>query len=302
MKALVTGHSGFIGRHMARHLMDLGYQVTGIDINDDSFLGLTLMAIQQDVRTLFRENKKHYDLVVHCAAVVGGRAKIDGSPLEVAVDLAIDAEMFQWALRTEPDTIVYFSSSAAYPNWLQGDGAAPLREEVVNFSDDKVGIPDQTYGWSKLTGELLAQRYTERAGKVHVFRPFSGYGTDQDTDYPFPAFIERAKRRDNPFEVWGDGEQVRDFIHVDDIVNAVMATVGTDIIGPVNLCTGIGTSFNELAYMVTRAAGYNAQIVHRNNALVGVRHRVGDPTLMRTFYTPKISLDEGIERALKGIT
>lgn len=301
--ALVTGHAGFIGRHMWRCLRGQGYWLTGVDIVNDPGVS----ALQQDVRDFFRQNNRHYDLVVHCAAVVGGRTKIDGAPLEVAVDLAIDAELFQWALRTQPDTLVYFSSSAAYPTAWQNSTddhyrTIPLSEDFIDLSaDSDVGVPDQTYGWSKLTGELLALRYAELGGRVHVFRPFSGYGADQDTSYPFPAFIQRARHREDPFEVWGDGEQVRDFIHVDDIVAAVMTAVDRDVRGPVNLCTGIGTSFNDLAYMVTKVAGYAPPIVHRNNAPTGVRHRVGDPTKMLTFYKPQISLDEGIDWALKGI-
>lgn len=297
--ALVTGDWGFIGRHMKRRLIDDGYDVSGFDIRD-KWGGV-------DARDFFRHDfgTRHFDLVVHCAAVVGGRTKIDGAPLEVAVDLSIDAELFQWAMRTTPGALVYFSSSAAYPTAWQNnaDVTYPLSEDFIDLSPDSdVGVPDQTYGWSKLTGELLAQRYVEAGGRVHVFRPFSGYGTDQDISYPFPAFIERARRGDSPFEVWGTGEQVRDFIHVNDIIDAVMVAVDQGVLGPVNLCTGRETSFNELARMVTVAAGYDAQIVHRNNAPTGVRHRVGDPAQMLKFYTPQISLEEGIERALKGIT
>lgn len=298
-RALVTGHAGFIGRHMWKRLVEDGYQLTGVDIVDDD--QCDFMSLKQDARTFFQWNSKHYDLVVHCAAVVGGRTKIDGAPLEVAVDLAIDAEMFQWALRTRPGAIVYFSSSAAYPTWLQRDAVIPLHEEIIDLNGGLLGNPDQTYGWSKLTGELLAKRYAELGGAVHIFRPFSGYGTDQDLDYPFPAFIDRAKQHLDPFEVWGDGRQVRDFIHVDDIVDAVMTAVDNRIYGPVNLCTGVPTSFNDLAHMVTKLAGYDATIVHRNNAPTGVRYRVGDPTAMLEFYRPKIDLAEGIDRALCGI-
>jgi nucleoside-diphosphate-sugar epimerase len=298
-RALVTGHAGFIGRHMWKRLVAEGYQVTGVDIAEDD--QYDFMSLQQDVRDFFRWNGKQYDLVVHCAAVVGGRMKIDGAPLEVAVDLAIDAELFQWALRTQPGAIVYFSSSAAYPTWLQQDDGILLHEDIIDLNGGLLGNPDQTYGWSKLTGELLARRYAELGGAVHVFRPFSGYGTDQDLNYPFPAFIDRAKRELDPFEVWGDGKQVRDFIHVNDIVEAVVTAVDNRIYGPVNLCTGIATSFNDLAHMVTKLAGYDATIVHRNNAPTGVRYRVGDPAEMLKFYKPKIDLAEGIDLALCGI-
>lgn len=291
--ALVTGHLGFIGRHALRRLGELGYSVTGFDIRNTTAV---------DARDYFRHNAKRFDLVVHCAAVVGGRVKLDGAPLEVAVDLAIDAELFQWALQTRPGAVIYFSSSAAYPITRQNgdeDERYLLAEDLINLGPaGGAGMPDQTYGWSKLTGEVLAG-YANAAGvPVHVLRPFSGYGGDQDLDYPFPSFIQRALRRDDPFEVWGDGEQIRDFIHVDDVVNGALAAVEHGIMGPVNLCTGRGTSFNELARLVTAAVGYAPQLKHRLDAPVGVRHRVGDPTQLLKFYTPRVSLEEGVARAV----
>jgi nucleoside-diphosphate-sugar epimerase len=87
-----------------------------------------------------------------------------------------------------------------------------LKETDINLAD--CSTPDMTYGWAKLTGEFCLQ-YLEQAGiKVNVFRPFSGYGTDQDLDYPFPSYIRRGNLKLDPFEIWGDGQQVRDFIHM----------------------------------------------------------------------------------------
>lgn len=293
-RALVSGHLGFIGRHMERRLLGDGYEVFGCDIRDP--------IIALDARDYFRRDARRFDLVVHCAAVVGGRVKLDGAPIEVAVDLAIDAEFFQWVLKTRPGAVIYFSSSAAYPTDKQLD--LEPRERLAEYLLDTyrhgvIGKPDQTYGWAKVTGELLAGIVNHQGGvPVHVLRPFSGYGADQDLDYPFPSFIQRALRRDDPFEVWGDGEQVRDFIHVDDVVDGALAAVEHGITEPVNLCTGRGVSFNELARLVTTAAGYAPQLKHRLGAPVGVRHRVGDPTEMLRFYTPRVSLEEGIERAI----
>jgi nucleoside-diphosphate-sugar epimerase len=193
---------------------------------------------------------------------------------------------------------VFFSSSAAYPIAKQGRGAQRMSEKVIELGGWWLGRPDQTYGWAKLTGEMLASHVDDAGIPVHVFRPFSGYGSDQSSDYPFAAFIDRALRRDDPFEVWGTGEQTRDFIHVDDIVGAVFAAINQDVRGPVNLCTGRPTSFNDLAALVTGAAGYQPAIKHHPAAPTGVQRRVGDPTLMHSFYLPQVSLEQGIERAL----
>jgi nucleoside-diphosphate-sugar epimerase len=158
-----------------------------------------------------------------------------------------------------------------------------------------------TYGWAKLTGEYLASFAQEAGIKVFVFRPFSGYGADQDLDYPFPAFVKRAAEHQDPFEIWGDGNQTRDFIHIDDIAAAVWTAVtdSSDRIyrhcNPCNLCTGRETSFNELAVLMTRAAGYEPTLRHRLEMPQGVKYRHGDPGRMFEFYKPKITLGESIE-------
>jgi nucleoside-diphosphate-sugar epimerase len=290
-KALVTGHQGFVGRHVMNKLWKRGYEVGRADLKS----GL-------DCRNLFKTETDRFDLVIHLAAIVGGRATIEGHPLSVADDLSIDAEFFQWAMRTKPKQIVYYSSSAAYPTRMQGLGARAvefkLREEDISL--DNIETPDLTYGWAKLTGEMLA-KYAQEAGlKVYVFRPFSGYGEDQDLTYPFPSFIDRARRYADPFEIWGDGNQARDFIHIEDVVNATFEALDNDVSGPVNLCTGRATTFNDLARMVTNEAGYEPEFKHHLDAPVGVQYRVGDPTKLRSFYTPTISLEEGIRRALHG--
>ena len=236
---------------------------------------------------------------------VCGTMTIEGAPLSVAVDLAIDSEAFQWALRTNPKHFVYYSSSAAYPIYLQEekDNSLWSRQNTYRLKEhdidlDDIANPDLTYGWSKLTGEMLAA-HAEKAGvRVHVFRPFSGYGSDQALDYPFPSFIARAKRKDNPFEIWGDGTQTRDWIHIDDIVDATMAAVTENVEGPINLCTGRPTSFNDLACMMGKAADYNPWFDHKLDAPKGVHYRVGDPTKLNTFYEPRVSIEEGIRRAL----
>lgn len=293
MKVLVTGAAGFIGRHFLR-AVSIDPRWTVVMHNDIRMNG--------DCRDSFKleEPPVTFDLVIHCAAMVGGRAKIDGDPLAVAQNLAIDSDLFRWAVRGGARRIVYFSSSAAYPTVLQERSGHLLSEDDIRLESNGFGVPDQTYGWAKLTGERLAP-YAEAEGvRVHIFRPFSGYGADQDPDYPFPAFIRRAVNRDDPFEVWGTGMQARDFIHVDDIVATVFAAIDQDYPDPLNLCTGRATPFLELADMVTFAAGYRPDVVPLPDKPVGVHWRVGDPTAMNAVRPARITLEEGIIRALKG--
>lgn len=284
MRVLITGDQGFVGRHFREALAD--ELVFGVDIVN----GL-------DARDFFRADSRRYDLVIHLAAVVGGRAKIEGAPLDLAVDLSLDAEMFSWALRTRPAKVVYFSSSAAYPTYLQSKTArTTLPETAIDLQ--AIATPDHLYGWAKLTGEILAMHARAAGLDVLVVRPFSGYGEDQALDYPFPSFIQRAVERRDPFEIWGDGTQTRDFIHIEDVVAATLSAVDHGIDGPVNLGTGRSTSFNDLARLVCEQEGYRPRLQHLEAAPTGVWHRVADPARMLDFYTPKVSLEQGVHRAL----
>lgn len=295
-RALITGAAGFIGRRFAKRLMADGWQVDQVDT---AFPGGRAM----DCRDWLAASDTHVGLAVHCAAVVGGRATIDGRPLDVAVNFELDAAFARWCLRTRPEHVVYFSSSAAYPVDLQdprqmGRSHYALREEDIDLDD--IRQPDAIYGLSKLVGETL-MRHLEREGvKVHVFRPFSGWGADQDFAYPMPSFLDRARRREDPFVVWGDGQQVRDWVHVEDVVGAVVAAVDQDVRGPLNIGSGVPVSFDELAAMVCAAAGYSPTIQHLPDAPTGVRYRACDPTRMLGVYQPKVTLEEGIRRALAG--
>lgn len=287
MNVLITGSEGFVGKYFREKLE--GHNLTLVDIKK----GI-------DCRDFFKRDSKQYDLVIHLAAIVGGRESIEGRPMAVADNLSIDSEFFQWCLKTNPKKIVYFSSSAAYPTHLQTEEAKKFLGKDIHLSEDKinfnyqVGTPDMTYGWSKLTGEFLSQFVPN----VHIFRPFSGYGWDQDFTYPFPMYVKRAINMDNPFEVWGPGTQTRDFIHMTDVVNAVMTAVDLGITDPINLGTGRSTSFIELAEMCMKEVGYKGEIVTRPDKPVGCMHRVSDNTKLLSFYTPKITLEQGIAEAV----
>jgi len=292
MRVLLTGASGFVGRHLHRALEARGDAVAAIDLIPGNDVH------ERDALDYFRTSEVHFDLAIHAAAIVGGRASIDGSPLGVATNLALDAWYFRWLIRTGTPRAVFFSSSAAYPVALQQPGdVRRLYEEDINLQ--YMEEPDATYGWAKLTGEKLAG-YAEVEGcRILIPRPFSGYGEDQDEAYPFPAFIRRARERQDPFEIWGDGSSTRDWIHIDDLVGATLALLDADVTGPVNLGWGRATSFDELARIVCTAAGYRPELKHRADAPRGVHHRVSDPSHMLNHYVPTITLEEGVRRALE---
>lgn len=304
MKVLVTGSEGFVGRHLVQRCLKEGWHVTGVDdlssgvITSPKPIPLYL----SDFRTWCINRVCDYDLIFHCAAVVGGRLKIEGDPLAVATDLAIDATFFNWISKGKPGKVVYFSSSAVYPiRWQSRDNHFKLAEHNVEFNGWGFGEPDMTYGFAKLAGEYLAKHAVEKYGlDVVIYRPFSGYGHDQAMDYPFPSIVKRVLDGENPVTVWGSGDQVRDFIHIDDVVDAVFATMNVLKPGEVlNLGSGVPTSFKQLANAVCRVLNHNVKIVCVPAKPEGVFYRVADVTKFHSLYKPTRTLEWGIAECAK---
>ena len=333
---LISGACGFVGRNMVKRL----YRTTAdkLFIVDDLSIGThpstwmeyshsrmikDLEVIGEDERIYFwkgdfrdllfrlRMNPRHiqetYDLdferfadVFHFAAIVGGRLKIEGDPMAVALDLSIDAEFFYWACQHKPQRVLYPSSSAAYPISLQSTtGAIALSESDIDFKKN-LGVPDMTYGWSKLTGEFLAQIAAKHYGiSVVCIRPFSGYGEDQDLTYPVPAIAARAARKENPFEVWGSGKQGRDFVHIDDVLDLIFILMDNVSDGSAyNIGSGKLTSFLDLIGIFSRIAGYTPEIKPLLDKPVGVHSRYCDMSLVKEKFgwMPGISVEEGMKR------
>lgn len=288
--ALVTGSWGFVGRHMTRALRRDGYDVIGCDIANPE--------APVNCLDVFRRADRVFDLVVHAAARAPHRRAIDRFPETMVHNQLLDAAMFEWALHSRQSRVLYLSSSAVYPVNYQ-DAEEPWRLHET-YTDSDLGImPDAGYGWTKLTGEKMAAAAAVAGLRVHVVRPFSGYGEDQGDDWPFGAFVARAARREDPFTVWGDGSQVRDWIHIDDVVAGALAVVDADVREPVNLCTGRGTSMTELAGMIVAETGYQPAMSYEPTAPRGVAYRVGDPDRFHAIYKPKVTVEEGVARAVR---
>lgn len=322
-KALVTGGCGFVGRHLVKRLVNMDYHVT---IVDNFFPGSGFISIdnwpkivdiitkrnnvifhETDCRNFFKENFDYFDDVYHLAAVVGGRMVIENDPLAVGTDLAIDADFFYWLskLNKKPGKVHYFSSSAAYPIQFQGvTDHRILSEKDIDFSNGNIGVPDLTYGWSKLTGEFLANTYYNVYNTPIVcYRPFSGYGEDQDLTYPFTSIVKRCIEtpKGTPITVWGSGKQSRDFIYIEDCIDLICYY--TDSIydaSAINISTAIATDFNTLASSVLNELNKDNVIINSSDKPEGVFYRVGDINLQHTIgFKNRTPLKEGIQRTIQ---
>lgn len=332
---LISGGCGFVGRNMVKRL----YETTedGILFIDNLFIGKhptdwldvplsgtrgdmevygedeRLFFIKDDFRSFLRRVlddekyvQKTYGIdfqrfadVFHYAAIVGGRAVIDGDPMMVALDLSIDAEFFFWVCRYKPGRVLYPSSSAAYPVNLQTEeDAIALKESDIDRTN--MGQPDMTYGWAKLTGEYLAHIAAKHYGvKVTCIRPFSGYGEDQDLTYPIPAIAQRIARKEDPVTVWGTGRQGRDFVHIEDVMDCILLAMDHIHDGSaINIGMGKLTSFLEIIEVLAQVAGYEPEIKPLPDKPVGVHSRYCnmDYVKERLGWEPKISVYEGMKR------
>lgn len=315
MRVLVTGAAGFLGRAFVGHHARQADSVTAIDNLSNplsywpapAFAGVKM--VEADAGEWFENYELEssagggFDIAYHFAAPVGGRMKIDGDPLFNADSLRLDAAFFRWAARATYRRVgiaVYPSSSAVYPTDLQMSAPQRLYESLFDPQNERWGAPDQIYGLTKLVGENLAWRAASYGLSTLCIRPFSGYGEGQGLDYPIPSIARRAARAENPITIWGSGKQMRDLIHIDDIVGATVARIsyGVDGYDAMNIGSGAPISFDEIATVLMTIAGHKAEIVHDETKPEGVQVRYADLRRMSAYYVPKVSIVEGLGRVL----
>jgi len=324
MKVLIFGGAGFVGRHYVEHFLNKRDYVEVIDNLAPLSGGIhpkkwrlfnpykykkKFRFINQDCRDYFKKKfKKKFDLVINLAAIVGGREVIEYNPLAVAEDLEIDTAFWRWSVTNKRliKHIITYSSSAAYPVELQMQNEFRLlRETDIDFSKNILGKPDLSYGWAKLNNEYLASLAYEKYGiKNTIFRPFSGYGSDQDLNYPFPSIIKRAIKHNNDekFIVWGTGFQSRDFIHIKDVVRgSILISKKIKNGKAINLSSGKFLCFIDLAKLILNRLGKSkVEVTGNSNKPEGVFARGGSTFLQKKLgFSPKINIKEGIDMAIE---
>jgi len=258
MKILITGNKGFLGSHAHKYFADQGHTVTGMDIQEDIRKGMP---------------NENFDVLIHFAAYVGGRKGIDTNYWRIAENAELDRIAFSWA-EQHCGKILYPSSCAAYPLDLQHKTGTPMQEDTFGSSDTF-----DLYGMEK----LMAERMLEFC-KIPsmVVRPFSIYGPGQSMDYPLPAIIERAKRKQ--CSVWGSGTQTRDWVYIDDALAIWDTLIQRDDSITVNIGTGIPIDFIEVAETIYELIWGERVPVERDTAEPeGASHRYADTTRMKSL-------------------
>jgi GDP-L-fucose synthase len=307
--ALVTGGCGFIGRHFTKKLTTLGYKVIVVDnLASDSalqpekwstHLKCDFEYYKMDILDYLSTHKEKFDIIIHAAAIVGGRAIIENDPFLISRNIHIDNELFRWIEKTQPNHLVYFSSSAVYPiKFQESNTYKKLSLQDVDVSSNNISIPDLTYGWSKLTGEFSLSILSKRVDTcISVYRPFSGYGEDQHSTYPFPSILSKVTSDKEMIDIWSDG--VRDFVYIDDIVDYVLSSCfHSEHLKVMNIGTGVPTSMSKLANTMMNILGIKEkpiQIV--DDKPKGVHYRVCEDNIDFRWT----SIEEGIKKCYDSI-
>jgi len=286
MKTLITGHLGFIGRHFYKELCLRGHDVVAIDISN---------GVSCD--EFFKNDTRVFDYVFHFACYVEPKVEVKNvKTTNISYDIYLDALLFSWALRTKQKNIIYFSSSSVYPICLQNNEKYKLKESDVDPFFNVIKKPDNIYGWTKLSGEFFLKYLKSKGVNSFIFRPFSVFGKDQNSSFVFRSFLDSVERKDNIIYIWGDGEQTRDFIYIDDVVGAVFKVIDSGYNNPINIGTGISTSMNTMLEIMLQESNWRPfKIVHLLEKDIGEKHRCADITLLNNFYKPKCSISSVIE-------
>jgi UDP-glucose 4-epimerase len=270
-----------------------------------------IVSVNDDIEIL-NGNLKHWqfadeatediDSVFHLAADHGGRGYISQYPANCATNMALDNIVYEAAAENGVNRICFASSACTYPTDIQQERQR-LREDMVSFNERGGAYADEVYGWAKLMGERSLQAYNEQYGiDTSAVRIFTAYGPRENETHAIIAFIAKAYARQDPFQIWGDGEQTRNFTYVKDITRALRLAAENISDGtPVNAGIGRYVTMNEAVEIIFDYLDWEPdEINYMTDKPLGVRHRAADTTRAKELldWEPQYTVEEGIKNTL----
>ena len=310
---LVTGAGGFIGGHLVGEMIAAGHEVRAVDIKPlsewfqlhgaaenrraDISLSSECLSVTEGV-----------DAVYNLAADMGGMGFIESNRALCMLSVLINTQMLIAARKHGVRRYFYSSSACVYNADKQADtNVVPLRE-----SDAYPAMPEDGYGWEKLFSERMCRHFREDFGIItRVARYHNVYGPNGTYDggrEKAPAaicrkVIEAILSGRHEIEIWGDGEQTRSFMYIDDCLKGTRLIMESDVVEPLNLGSDRLVTVNQLVDIVEQIAGVRLRRRYVLDAPQGVRGRNSDNTQIfkRLSWAPSISLEAGLERTYRWI-
>jgi nucleoside-diphosphate-sugar epimerase len=321
--ALVTGGASFIGSHLVDSLLKKGADVrVADDFSSGKLENLEYPFTSNcqgrwahDKLTVYEGNLKDksftkkmvdgVDVVFHLAALHGGRGYIDTHPAECSSNMILDQLIFEETYKAGVDQLCFASSACVYPAYLQEQAGSNylLKEDDADpFVRDKA-LADLEYGWAKLMGEMGLRAYHKEYGmKTAAVRIFTAYGPRENETHAIIALIAKAFTKMDPYDIWGSGEQDRNFTYVQDIVDAlVLASEKITDGSAVNAGRDDRITLNEAAKIVFEITGWKPKkIKHDLSKPQGVASRAADLTKAQKVlnWKPKVSYEEGFKKTI----
>ena len=307
---LVTGGASFIGSHIVERLVDRGAAVRVVDDLSSGHLDNIKEHVERGRVEFIRADLKEAGIaqkavdgmatVFHLAADHGGRGYVELHQSACALNMMLDQLVFDAAAKARVEKVVFASSGCVYPNGLQTDPS-----ETVYLREDMVGPPydaDNMYGWAKLMGEMTLRAFAKDQGlKAASCRYFTVYGNRGHENHAVIAMIARAFLKQDPFDVWGNGEQIRNWTHVTDIAEGTIRAAETIDDGTaINLGTMERTRVIDAVREVLAYTGHKAEIRFLLDKPVGPMNRVADNALAKRLlgWEPQIKFVDGLRQTI----
>jgi len=300
-KALVLGAGGFIGSHLVKRLAQAGYWVRGVDLKYPEFSRSAaddfVLADLRDAATCRQLIDTHFDEVYQLAADMGGAGYLFTGENDADVmhnSVMINLNILDSCRRRSVRRVFYSSSACVYPEHNQRDPRLPITREDTAYPAN----PDSEYGWEKLFSERLYLAYQRNFGleaRIARYHNIFGHeGTWQGGREKAPAAICRKvieAPQSGEIEIWGDGQQTRSFLYIDECVRGTMLLTRSDWSGPVNIGSDEMVTLNDLARMAIDISGKRLTIRHVPGPL-GVRGRNSHNELIKNKlgWAPNVSL------------
>jgi nucleoside-diphosphate-sugar epimerase len=310
---LVAGAGGFIGGHLAKTLSEQGLEVRGADVkplDEWSQIPEGVEARQLDLSLLADANEsvKGIDTVYMLAADMGGMGFIETHKADCMLTVLTSTHMLQAARDAGVSRYFYSSSACVYAADKQVDANVTALKE----GDAYPAMPEDGYGWEKLFTERMCRHFLEdfglqtRVGRYHnVYGPIGSFegGREKAPAALCRKIAESVLSGNHEIEIWGDGEQTRSFMYVDDCVEGTIKVTVGDSPVPVNIGSSELVSINQMVSIIEQIAGITVKRNYNLDAPKGVRGRNSDNTLIQEIYgwEPSIKLADGLERTYRWI-